>query len=289
MEDILKGIEQNQAEEKEREKAAAEAASGKPRKRKIIVVDDVQFQLTSIRERLKSSYDVFTADSSEALYKLLESVKPEMILLDVNMPDDDGYDIIKALKEDSRYEKIPVIFLSGNDDRKSIVTGMKLGARDFIRKPFTSDELCSCIEYHLNPEKQKEIKPIVLAVDDSPSILRTVNAVLEADYKVYTLGDPKQINALLGIITPDLFLLDCNMPGLSGFDLVPMIRKHPEHEEAPIIFLTSDGTIDNISAAMGFGARDFIVKPIDVMVLREKVAQHSKDFIMHRRIRKVKE
>jgi DNA-binding response OmpR family regulator len=78
------------------------------------------------------------------------------------------------------------------------------------------------------------------------------------------------------------------MPGLSGFDLVPIIRKMPQHEDTPIIFLTSDGTIDNISAAMGFGARDFIVKPIDMMILRDKTTEHLKDFIMYRRIRKEK-
>jgi PleD family two-component response regulator len=284
MQGIIKGIEQAQTDEKVRRE---EARSKGPRRRKVIIVDDVQFQLMSIKERLRSRYEVFPAESSEALFKLLENVKPDIILLDVNMPNEDGYEIIAQLKDNPRYAPIPVIFLSGNDDRKSIIQGMKLGAVDFIKKPFSSTDLCDAIEYHLDPAKQEEVKPIILAVDDSPSILRTTKAVLDEKYKVYTLNNPEQLPTLLGMIIPDLFLLDCNMPGLSGFDLVPIIRKFPEHEETPIIFLTSDGTIDNISAAMGFGARDFIIKPIDLLILREKVTNHTKDFIMYRRIRKV--
>ena len=87
------------------------------------------------------------------------------------------------------------------------------------------------------------------------------------------------------MITPDLFILDCQMPVYSGFDLVPIIRRIREHEETPIIFLTSEGTIDNISVAINLGARDFIIKPIDEAILREKVALHIKDFMMRRRIR----
>jgi putative two-component system response regulator len=288
MQNILEDIGKAHEEERERERErAAESVHGK--RRRILIVDDVQFQLASTKERLKKHYDVYVAESLEAMFKVLENVKPDMILLDVNMPTDSGYDIIKQLKDNPRYMNIPVIFLSGSADRKSIMKGMSLGAIDFIRKPFSAADMYESIEYHLDPQKQKQIKPIILAVDDSPSILRTVSAVLQENSKVYTLNDPKQITTLLGIITPDLFLLDCNMPGLSGYDLVPIIRKIPEHEETPIIFLTSDGTVDNISAAMGFGAKDFIIKPIDVLVLRDKTTKHLKDFIMYRRIRTVKE
>jgi putative two-component system response regulator len=285
MQDIINNMAQ-QAQSAENERNAEEACSDK--RRKIILVDDVQFQLMSIKERLREHYEVYPAQSTDEMYKLLEKIKPEMILLDVNMPDTDGYETIRLLKEDPCYAAIPVVFLSGSYDPKNVVKGMKLGAVDFVRKPFDLAVLHNCIEYHLNPAKRAENKPIILAVDDNPSILRTINAILQERNKVYTLNNPKQLSALLGMITPDLFLLDCNMPGLSGFDLVPIIRKMPQHEDTPIIFLTSDGTIDNISAAMGFGARDFIVKPIDMMILRDKTTEHLKDFIMYRRIRKEK-
>jgi DNA-binding response OmpR family regulator len=62
------------------------------------------------------------------------------------------------------------------------------------------------------------------------------------------------------------------MPELSGFDLVPIIRKFPEHKKTPIIFVTADRTVDQITAALDLGACDYIIKPIKEEILREKVA-----------------
>jgi PleD family two-component response regulator len=276
-----------QDNEQDIEKAQS-TPSPKNKRRKIIIVDDVSFHLMSMRERLRKYYEVYPAQSAEALFELLKQIVPELILLDVNMPDCDGYEIIKDLKSDFNYSSIPVIFLSGKDDRQSIITGMKLGAVDYIRKPCTDVELHECIEFQLDPNKRNEAKPIVLAVDDSPSVLKSVNYILQGQNKVYTLPKPSQLTALLGMITPDLFLLDCNMPDLSGFDLVSIIRKLPGHEETPIVFLTAIGTMDNVSVAASLGACDFLIKPIDETLLREKISLHLKDYIMLRRLRQHK-
>ncbi len=127
--------------------------------------------------------------------------------------------------------------------------------------------------------------PIILAVDDNPSILKTLNELLHRQYKVYTLPKPEMLEVLLNNVVPDLFLLDCKMPVLSGFDLVPKIRAFPGHEKTPIVFLTSEGTIDTVNAAVHFGASDFIVKPVDETVLREKLALHTSDYMMRRHLR----
>ena len=119
-------------------------------------------------------------------------------------------------------------------------------------------------------------KPIILAVDDSPVFLKTISAILGGDYKVITTANPKMIEKVLNQITPVLFLLDYNMPEVSGFDLVPIIRKYEEHKETPIVFLTSEGTIDNVSTAVMLGACDFVVKPVQPDILRERVAKHIK-------------
>jgi DNA-binding response OmpR family regulator len=74
--------------------------------------------------------------------------------------------------------------------------------------------------------------------------------------------------------TPELFILDFNMPVVSGYDVFLKIRDMPEHKQTPIIFLTSEGTIDNVTVAINLGASDFVVKPFSSAVLREKVAKH---------------
>ena len=116
-------------------------------------------------------------------------------------------------------------------------------------------------------------KPIVLAVDDSPVVLKSVSSVLSGDYKVYTLPKPAMLENLLRRVTPALFLLDYRMPEISGFDLIPIIRSHDAHKETPIVFLTSEGTVDNVMSALSLGACDFIVKPFVPDALREKIAK----------------
>ena len=114
----------------------------------------------------------------------------------------------------------------------------------------------------------------ILVVDDAPSMIKTVSAALENDYQVYGLNDPQMTEKFLQQISPELFLLDYEMPFLNGFDLVPIIRSFKEHKDTPIIFLTSMGTIDHVSAAYALGACDFIVKPFQGTVLREKIKKH---------------
>jgi len=254
-------------------------------RRKIVMVDDVNFQLLSTRERLKKFYEIYPAQSADKLFEILEYFIPELILLDINMPGEDGFDTITKLKEDPRYASIPVIFLTSKNDKKSAIKGMSLGAVDFITKPFTDSDIIDCIEYLFDPVKRNANKPIILAVDDNPSLLKSVYYLLGDQYKVYTLPEPEKVREILKMVSPDLFLLDCNMPGLNGFDLVPIIRSIPAHEETPIIFLTADGSIDNLSVAIHLGACDFLVKPVDEFKLREKVSLHLENFVIRRRIR----
>ena len=256
-------------------------------KRKIILVDDVMFHLLSLKERLKDRYNVFPAQSSEDLFNFLRDFRPDLILLDINMPINDGFETIEAIKADPFNADIPVVFLTSQKDRESLLKAMSLGAADYLVKPISDTELIECLEYQLNPESAAAIKPVVLTVDDSPTILKSVNALLRDKHTVYSLPDSSKIKDLLAMVTPDLFILDCNMPGLSGFDLVPIIRSYVEYTDTPIIFLTGDGTRDNLILAAQLGASDFLVKPIDEHMLREKVDNQLKDFIIRRRISRI--
>ncbi|MCL2821070.1 MAG: response regulator [Oscillospiraceae bacterium] len=254
-------------------------------KHKLVLVDDIQFHLLSTKERFRAKYDIYTAQSSVELFDILSSVLVSAILLDINMPEEDGFEILKKLKDSEFYAHVPVIFLSAKINRDVIIKGMSHGAADFIPKPFSDLEFIDSIERCVHPERYSANKPVILAVDDNPAELQTIHFFLKDKYTVYTLPDPGRINDLLTMITPDLILLDCQMPVVSGFDLVPIIRNIANHEETPIIFVTALGSIDNISVAMHLGACDFVVKPIDELTLNEKVAQHLSEYVMRRRIR----
>ena len=123
-------------------------------------------------------------------------------------------------------------------------------------------------------EEEDNRKLVILAVDDSPSILKSVSSVLSDLYKVYTLPKPMELERVLRTVTPELFLLDYQMPERDGFDLIPIIRSFEAHVDTPIVFLTSAGNIDNVTSAIALGACDYIVKPFKSDVLRDKIARH---------------
>ena len=125
-------------------------------RRLIVVVDDDRTNLSNARLSLMDTYDVFTVSSGEKLFSLLEKVTPDLILLDIEMPEMSGYDVIRILKATNKVAGIPVIFLSALSDDDSEVEGLDLGAVDYIFKPFSKKILLKHIELQLLIETQKQ-------------------------------------------------------------------------------------------------------------------------------------
>jgi putative two-component system response regulator len=125
-------------------------------KRKIILVDDNITTLTIGKDALSPYYEVFTVPSGEKLFKILASVIPDLILLDIEMPEMDGYEVIRVLKAEKRTEDIPVVFLTAKGDQGSELQGFDLGAIDYISKPFSTPLLLKRIEVHLLVASQKK-------------------------------------------------------------------------------------------------------------------------------------
>ena len=118
-------------------------------KKLVFLVDDSPVNLKIGNYFLAEKFSVATAPSAEKLFGLLENSHPSLILLDIDMPDIDGYEAIKILKSNPETKDIPVIFLTGmaknsEDEEK----GRALGAVDYILKPFDPPTLIECIEKH---------------------------------------------------------------------------------------------------------------------------------------------
>jgi putative two-component system response regulator len=125
-------------------------------RKKILLVDDSSVNLKIARNILMGLYDVFTVPSAEKMYRFLENVLPDMILLDVLMPDIDGYEAIRHIKADPRTRDIPVIFLTSKSGDGSELEGLSLGAVDYVLKPFTPQLLLKRVEIHMCLESQRE-------------------------------------------------------------------------------------------------------------------------------------
>ena len=130
------------------------------KKRKtLVIVDDNNANLVSCKNILKPHYEVFPAPSVAKMFDLVERIMPDMILLDVEMPDINGYEAAKMLKDSDDLKGIPIIFLSAKRDPTSEMEGLNLGALDYIHKPFVSTLLLRRIEIHLSLiEYQKSLE-----------------------------------------------------------------------------------------------------------------------------------
>jgi len=116
----------------------------------IFVVDVNEANLFMAGEMLKSQFAVETMTSASAMFKLLENKKPDLILMDIEMPEMDGYEALRHLKENHLHSDIPVILITGMIDALSQVRGFQLGAVDFITKPFSEQLLLNRIKPYLN-------------------------------------------------------------------------------------------------------------------------------------------
>jgi putative two-component system response regulator len=122
-----------------------------------MVVDDDITNLKFAKEVLSSKYDVFTVPSAEKMFSLLEVERPDLILLDINMPVMSGIEAIKILKKKPWTRNIPVIFLTFRNDLDSEIEGLSLGAVDYVRKPFEPHLLHQRVEIHLTMEIQRQL------------------------------------------------------------------------------------------------------------------------------------
>ncbi|MDR1613839.1 MAG: response regulator [Planctomycetota bacterium] len=123
---------------------------------RIMLVDDNLANLSIGKNMLRDLYEVYAVPSAAKLFEILEHVTPDLILLDVLMPEMNGYEVIRKLKSDQRWSDVPVIFLTARIDESSELQGLSLGAIDYVSKPFCAPLLLKRIENHLLTASQKK-------------------------------------------------------------------------------------------------------------------------------------
>ncbi|GAB1401659.1 response regulator transcription factor [Elusimicrobiota bacterium] len=125
----------------------------------ITIVDDEEDILEALSVFLKKNgYDVNTYTNASDFFKSLKKKTPDLFILDLMLPDMDGYDICKNLKSDAKYSSIPVIMLSAKSEESDKIIGLELGADDYVTKPFSQKELLARIKVILRRNMLKNTK-----------------------------------------------------------------------------------------------------------------------------------
>lgn len=130
-------------------------AEGGNSKRCILAVDDNAIVLTRISNTLSNDYEVVTVNSGMRALRYLKEEKPDLILMDIKMAGMDGIETLREIRAMEDREDIPVIMLTGVEDKDFVVESAKLGIEDYILKPFYSDELLKRINRVFEQEKEK--------------------------------------------------------------------------------------------------------------------------------------
>lgn len=124
---------------------------------RILIVDDTPANIQILDEALQTEFDVYFAmNGNEALQKA-ESLQPDLILLDIMMPIMDGFEVCRNLKEKEQFRNIPIIFITALGRPEEESRGLKLGAADYITKPFNPDLVLLRVRNHLELKRQRDV------------------------------------------------------------------------------------------------------------------------------------
>jgi DNA-binding response OmpR family regulator len=206
--------------------------------------------------------------------------KPALILLDIAMPRLDGYSACRLLKADPELAEIPVIFMTTGANLDDKLTGLTLGADEFLIKPVDTRELVLRIQRLLarsrwrpSPKAAVPAARIVVVAEDDPDVIRIVDAqVRAAGYQAIIALDGEQALAAVRAHAPDALVLDLMMPKLNGFDVLTELRGSP----APwpkIIVLSGRGREQDVVRAFELGADDYVTKPFNPQELMARIAR----------------
>jgi len=183
----------------------------------------------------------------EALEKA-QALHPVAITLDVMLPELDGWEVLRELKQRETTRDIPVLIVTVVDNEQ---LGYALGAADYLVKPIDRRALLTRLERLTTTESASQGRPRVLVIDDTPSAVKMMETTLgQAGFPTLTAMGGADGIALAKRERPDIILLDLIMPDVSGFDVVQALKSDPETRPIPILVLTAKELTDSEKAML---------------------------------------
>lgn len=220
----------------------------------ILVVDDeAHIRRLLSHELAQRGYDVIEAANGNEAITLTRKHFPDLITLDVLMPDINGLDVTAVLRSDPETKDIPIIIISVMEYQER---ALEIGADDYVHKPFDTEDILEKIGRLL-----RKPPATILVVDDDKALVRSIKYELEMrGYSVQTAYDGEDGLRVLSRLRPDLIVLDLKMPGMHGYDFMRAVRSSSEEADIPIIVLTGIEIKDGKDQALSMGAAGYVTK-----------------------------
>lgn len=243
----------------------------------LIVSDDPDLaERLSVEARIWGMRPTWAASALEAR-GLLSRAIADVVLLDLEAPGN-ASELLAELTGGSR--RVPVLVLTASDQFGERLHAARVGARGYLHKSLpVSQMLDAVMQLRAGPGRTGAV---VLAVDDDPEMLMLLDRILEPHgIRTLTLTDPWRFWAVLEENSPDLAVLDIDMPEVSGIDLCRMIRNDPRWAALPVLFLTRHGDRKTVRDVFAAGADDYVVKPVVGLDLVTKIENRLKRAWLH--------
>ena len=257
----------------------------RPRRKKLLIVEDNPAEQLSIRELLgHDDIDVEVVDSGEAALARLNQEKFDCMVLDLRLPDISGFEVLEQINRSPQFLELPVVVFTGKDLSPEEDARLHSLARSVVVKDVESPErlldetalFLHRVVANLPPEKQRMLDRLhrsdealvgrkVLVVDDDVRNIFALSSVLERrGMSVLTAGTGREAIEMLES-TPEvaIVLMDIMMPEMDGYETMQVIRQNPEFHRLPIIALTAKAMKGDREKCLEAGASEYMAKPVN--------------------------
>jgi len=251
----------------------------------LLVVDDNAMNRDMLARRLaRDGYEITTATGGREALQLVKEQKFDLVLLDILMPDVDGYMVLEKLKADEQTREIPVVMLTAVHEMDSVVRCFEMGVEDYLTKPFNipfvKSRISSCLrgagvkgENNKKDLQAQHPEQRLLIVDDNAMNRDMLARRLEREgYHITTASGGIQALELVNNEHFDMVLLDILMPDMDGYEVLEELKKNEASRDIPVIMLTAVNEVESVKHCIDLGAEDYLIKPFNAVLLKSRIA-----------------
>jgi len=257
---------------------------------RVLVVDDIPANVKLLEARLSAEYfDVVTAMSGAEALAICERAECDLVLLDVMMPDMDGFEVCRRLKTNTATHHIPVVMVTALDQSSDRVRGLEAGADDFLTKPIpelvliarvrsltrlkmVTDELrmraLTSRDIGIESPEREAVADAgrggrVLIVDDRPASYERVASMLSKEQSVEIETDPNEALFRASDGNYELLIISLGLEGFDALRLCSQLRSLDRTRNVPILAITEPNDSARMLRGMEIGVNDYLMRPID--------------------------
>lgn len=254
-----------------------------PNDKTILLVEDTEAVIIQMKEILTmQGYNILVAHNGiEALEQIARKI-PDAMILDLMMPEVDGFEVLRHIRSEEKTDHLPVIILTAKYVTKDELSFLKNnGIIQLIHKgDINKEKLLEAIAQMMFPEiaevvvpdiKPRRItlsgNPVVLVVEDNPDNMLTIKALFDEKFTIIEAEDGRIGIELAYLHQPHLILMDIALPGLNGIEALTALRKEEKLAHIPVIAVSASAMKGDREDLIAFGFDGYISKPIDSVLL----------------------